>query len=271
MNPCGVKMGLKYVCVASLVCVWSTSTIIRLSLLRSIPDHHEKQARDRLVPPLSTSLTLPNTMKFTVAAFVALVAAASTNGFSISMSSYLDNLGSGATLQSFGSTTYAPAPAAPAPSAPAPSYSAPAPAAAPYKSAFADMPANSDLNYMSALGGGNQMKRGKNYTGMNSSFRPTQSTGNAAYLDNLKGAVMSNGYAAPQANGYSNGYSAPQESFAPAPAPAAPYQSSFAPAPAPAYQSSFSSPSSYGGKKSYMPAPTNSGRSGTIGTYLDGL
>jgi hypothetical protein len=221
-------------------------------------------------------------MKFAATTLVALVAATLTNGFSISMSSYLDNLGSGTVqLKSWGSassTTYAPAPAAPAYKAPSPSYAAPAPAPAykPYKSAFADMPANTDLNYMNALGGGNKMKSGPNYAGVNRSFQPTRSQGNAAYLDNLKGAVLSNGFAAPQANGYANGHAAPQR-FAPAPAPAAPYQSSFAPAPAAAYKSSFAAPapaprSSYGSsRKSYMPAPTKRGRSGTIGGYLDAL
>jgi hypothetical protein len=133
------------------------------------------------------------------------------------------------------------------------------------------MPANSDLNYLNALGAGNgKMKSGPNYAGVNRSFRPTRSQGNAAYLDNLKGAVLSNGYAAPQA--YANGFAAPQQ-FAPAPAPAAPYQSSFAPAPAPAYKSSFApAPSSFSSRKSYMPAPTSKGGTGIgIGSYLDGL
>lgn len=173
-------------------------------------------------------------MKLSVAIFIGTLAG-SVSGFSITMSSYLDNLKPGG-LQSFAPNGaapaqqgYAPAPsyAAPPSYAPAPSYAPPAPAPPAYTSAFAHLPANSDLNYLATVGGGSQMKGGRNYSGVSSNYPTTYSTGNAAYLDDLKGAVMTsgwaNGAAAPPPQGaVSNSYSSMQNSFAAAAQPSAP-------------------------------------------------
>jgi hypothetical protein len=219
-------------------------------------------------------------MKFSTAAIVAALAA-TAHGFSLTMSSigYLENLGkSGSGLTSFApssgsSYSYgapAPAPAsysyggAPAP-APAPasySYGGGAPAPAPYKSSFADMPANSNVNYISTIGGGSKMKSGKNYAGVSRSFRPsTGGFGQSSYLDGIKGKTMqSSSYSSTPSYGSSSSYSYGQPA-APAPAP---YSSSYSyggsAAPAPAPQSSYS----YGGSAAPAPAPAN-------GSYLDNL
>lgn len=159
-------------------------------------------------------------MKFPVAAVMAVCAASTVQGFSITMSSYLDNLGATGGLSSFAPSGGYSAPAPPTYSAPAPSYAAPAaPAPAPYQSAFADAPANSDLNYMASLGSGGQMKSGPNFSGVSSSFTPvTQSISNSVYLDNLKGAAMTS-FAGASPASYSAPAPASYQSSAPAPAP----------------------------------------------------
>jgi hypothetical protein len=155
----------------------------------------------------------------------------STQAFSITMSSYLDQLARAApavsSSYSYGAsaatTSYAPASVAS-------SYSyAPAPAPKPaYVSAFANMPANNDLHYLKTLGGGSAKKWGADFSGVSSTFRPTKSIGHSAYLDNLKGMIFSyNAVAAPPlAAAYSYASSWAMPAAAPAPAP---YVSSFAP------------------------------------------
>jgi hypothetical protein len=64
-----------------------------------------------------------------------------------------------------------------APAAPSTASYAPAPAPAPYVSSFAAAPATNSLNYMGSLGGGNEMKSGKNYSGVSSKWGPGKSTG----------------------------------------------------------------------------------------------
>lgn len=221
-------------------------------------------------------------MKFSTAAIVAALAA-TAHGFSLTMSSigYLENLGkSGSGLTSFApssgsSYSYgapAPAPAsysygggAPAPAPASYSYGggapAQAPAPAPYKSSFADMPANSSTNYISTIGGGSKMKSGKNYAGVSRSFRPATGFAQSGYLEGIKGKTMqSSGYSSTPSYGSSSSYSYGQPA-APAPAP---YSSSYSyggsAAPAPAPQSSYS----YGGSAAPAPAPAN-------GSYLDNL
>jgi hypothetical protein len=90
------------------------------------------------------------------------------------------------------------------------------------------MPANNSVNYMGALAGGNKMKSGKNFSGVSSTFRQSN-TRQSSYLDGIKGKTMqtssytfSSSYGSTNNNSYSYGQSAP--------APA--YTSSFAPAPA---------------------------------------
>ena len=169
-------------------------------------------------------------MKISVGAVIALVAA-SASGFSITMSSYLDNLASGSTLSSFsqgGGAAVAPAPSAASPAAPAPAAYNAAPAPAPYQSAFADLPASASNDYIGTIAGGSQMKSGPNYQGMSRTFRASHNVvSNSVYLENLKqGNAMTS---------YANGASAPANGFAAAPAPAfsAPAPAVSAPAPAP--------------------------------------
>lgn len=180
-------------------------------------------------------------MKISIGAVFALTAA-SVSGFSITMSSYLDNLATQSTLTSFapqggGATTYAPAPsyAAPAPANGA-SFAPAPPAPAPYTSSFADLPASNSLNYIATIGGGSQMKSGPNYTGMSRSFQPSNdAVSGSVYLSNLKGASVTsfaNGATAPAAPAQNSFAPAPAQSYAPAPPAPAPYQSSFAEAPA---------------------------------------
>jgi hypothetical protein len=144
-------------------------------------------------------------MNFLSVTVIALVIA-STNGFSVTMSSigYLDNLAKGSVqLSSFATTSAPPAPAPAAawsgssyaPPAAAPSsYSygstaaPPAPAPAQYKSSLADAPANNDLHYLKTLGGGSSVKSGRNYSGVSSYFRTITSA--TSYTDNLKGKTM---------------------------------------------------------------------------------
>lgn len=130
-------------------------------------------------------------MKFAVAAVIT-ACVVSVQGFSVTMSAYLDNLGGNGGLDSFGSQQPSPA-----------SGHTPAPAPAPYTSSFADTPANTNLNYMASLDSGGQMKSGPNFSGVSSTFSSNQSIGNSVYLDNLKG-----------------GGAAPSYSSSPAPAPA---------------------------------------------------
>lgn len=151
------------------------------------------------------------------------------------MSSYLENIGnakggltsfappSGTSYGSTPSYSYGSSPAPASYTTPAPSSYGSTPAPAPYVSSFANAPANTDLNYMSTLGGGNKKKWGADYSGVSSSFVPTKTVGNASYLDNLKGAIMTQSdYSRPAPASYSYA-----NSGAPTPAPA-PYVSSFA-------------------------------------------
>ena len=131
-------------------------------------------------------------MKFAVAAVIT-ACVVSVQGFSVTMSAYLDNLGGNGGLDSFGSQQPSPA-----------SGHTPAPAPAPYTSSFADTPANTNLNYMASLDSGGQMKSGPNFSGVSSTFSSNQSIGNSVYLDNLKGG----------------GGAAPSYSSSPVPAPA---------------------------------------------------
>ena len=167
-------------------------------------------------------------MKFTAA--IVAVTVASASAFSVTMSSigYLSNLGSSGGLTSFappaGSAPAAPAPAsyqAPAPApAPAPAASTPAPASAPYVSGFANVAPSNGLNYLGGLGGGGSMKSGRNFSGVSSSFKPTN-TG-PSYLANLPGQVMQSTYgsaAAPAQPSYSQPAAPAPQPAAPAPAP----------------------------------------------------
>lgn len=199
---------------------------------------------------------------------------ATVQGFSVlTMSSYLDQLGKAAPISSsysYGSSS-SPSPASYTTPSPAASYTyapaAPAPAPV-YVSGFANRPANKDLNYVKTLGGGSAKKWGTDFSGVSSSFRAIYSatSSNGAYLDNLKGAVMTR----------SSDYSAP----APAPAAASySYANSWNPTPAPAPAASYS----YGGGVPAAPAPApyvssfapspNSGSSApkTSSSYLSSL
>jgi hypothetical protein len=178
-----------------------------------------------------------------------------THSFSITMSSYLDQLARQApavsSSYSYGaSATAASTPSyAPTPAAPSYSYApAPAPAKPAYVSAFANMPANNDLHYLKTLGGGSAKKWGADYTGVSSTFRPTKSIGHSAYLDNLKGMIFSYSAVAapPPAPAYSYASSWATPAAAAAPAASASYSyggSSSSPSPAP-YVSSFAPASS---------------------------
>lgn len=179
---------------------------------------------------------------FVITTFAAMVS--NVMGFSVTMSSigYLDNLSSGSiSIPSYGNSA-APSPmpyGAPSPmpyGAPSPmSYSAPAPAPAPYRSPFADQPANSDLDYLKTLSGGGSMKSGRNFSGVSSYFRPVQGI---TYIETLKDKVM-----AP-----------PSYSVGGAPAPVSSY--------------------SYGGSSTPAPAPAPSRPSRGLagfGSYLDNL
>jgi hypothetical protein len=203
-------------------------------------------------------------MKIAATTTIVALFVSSVHGFSLTMSSYLEKLGSAkGGLSSFAPSngaSYGATPSYSYGSVPAPaSYTTPAPASysygsspapAPYVSSFANAPVSKSLNYMGSLGGGNAKKWGTDYSGVSSSFRPTQAVGNASYLDNLKGAVMQRSdYSRPAPASYSY-----QSSWAPAPAaptassPSYSYGSS-TPAPAP-YTSSFAKPSSVSAAKS---------------------
>lgn len=82
--------------------------------------------------------------------------------------------------------------------------------AAPVASAAA---AANSFNYMGSLGGGNAMKSGKNFAGVNQKFAATRS-GNS-YLDQVKGAKMEPSQYAPAASTAASSY---VSSFADAPA-----------------------------------------------------
>lgn len=282
-----------------MVSVWTTRSKEFVAPITYINRHAGGFSLDKICRVL-TKLQLPYITSYyihttdsaamivKVSVFVALLVN-SAGGFSITMSSYLDNLNTGAShLSSFGSSSapappaYAPAPsyAQPAAAPATPSYAPPTPAAAPYTSPFANLPASSSLDYLKTVGGGNQMKGGRNFSGVSSYFRPTYSTGNSAYLDDLKGRVMTSSSPAPAAPApYQSSFASPP---APAPQAPAPYQSSFAQPPAPApYQSSFASPpapapyqSSFApasAPKSYAPGGGKTAASSGIGSYLEGI
>jgi hypothetical protein len=207
------------------------------------------------------------------------------HGFSLTMSSYLDQIASG---HSAGLTSFAPsagnsygASATPSysyGSSPAPaSYTTPAaqssysygasptPAPPAYVNGFAHIAPNKDLNYIATLGGGSAKKWGRDYSGVSSTFRPTYSVGNASYLDQLKGKVFALS-APPQPASSSSSQSS--YSYNPAawtghttPAPSSNSYSYGSPAPAPAsysYGGSAAAPAnpsySYGGSAA---APAN--------------
>ena len=240
-------------------------------------------------------------MAKTTIALLALVATSPIYGFTITMSSYLDKIASGQAAgltsfapsqNSYGSSSYSfgSSPAAPVTYAnptPAPaqstsysyggsaaassSYSyggSPAPAPTPaYVNAFAHIQPNNSLNYIGTLGGGSAKKWGQDYSGVSSTFRPTYSVGNAAYLDNLKDKVftLSQPQSPPPVSSTQSSYSYDPAAWMTNSAPAASpsynsYGGSAAPAPAPSNQSysyggSAATPAySYGGSPTPAPA-----------------
>jgi hypothetical protein len=100
------------------------------------------------------------------------------------------------------------------------SYTPAAPAAS------SAVPVGNSLNYMGSLGGGNAMKSGKNYSGVNSKFGTVRSTN--SYLDQVKNTVMqpSTYTAAAPAAATSYTYSPPTPAPAAAAVPALNYMSS---------------------------------------------
>ena len=230
-------------------------------------------------------------VKTTIALLLAF-AALPIDGFTITMSSYLDKIASG---QVAGLTSFAPSQnsygsssssysygSSPVP-APAPaqssfsygggasaSFPVPAPTSA-YVNGFAHIQPNNSLNYIATLGGGSAKKWGRDYSGVSSTFRPTYSVGNAAYLDNLKDKVftLSQPQSPPPVTASQSSYSYDPAAWmgnsVPAPSPSYSYGGAPA-APAPSSNPSYSyggsvqpaAPSySYGGSPAAPVAPSN--------------